>query len=171
VSGGHPFHEGELAAQLRFNENWDEARAARLGRLIGSTLDDEKALFVEGCPFFFLATADGDGRCDCSFKGTEPDDDGRPLPAVWVAEPRRLLFPDYAGNRMFNSIGNILVNQQLGLLFIDFAGQMRLRVNGSARLLDGEGEWRARWPDAPRAVEVAVEQVYWNCSKRIPQQP
>ena len=71
---------------------------------------------------------------------------------------------------MYNSLGNILENPNVGMIFIDFPDQQRLRVNGAARVLEGEGEWRTRWPDAPRAVEVSVEQVYWNCSKRIPKQ-
>lgn len=166
-----PFHPGELAAQRRFNANWEDKQAARLGRIVGSALDEEKALFVERLPFFFLATADARGHCDCSFKGTEPGEDGRLLPPVWVAGPRCLLFPDYAGNRIFNSLGNILDNPQVGLLFIDFASQTRLRVNGSARILVEDGEWRSRWPAAARAVEVGVEQVYWNCARRIPKRP
>lgn len=168
---GHPFHHDELVAQHRFNDDWSDARAARLGRLIGSAINDEQALFIEGCPFFFLATADTDGHCDCSYKGTEPDADGRLLPVAWVATPQRLLFPDYAGNRMFNSLGNILANPHVGMIFIDFSAQTRLRVNGTATVLESEGEWRERWPAAARAVEVGVDQVYWNCSQRIPRQP
>ncbi|HEY0722134.1 MAG TPA: pyridoxamine 5'-phosphate oxidase family protein [Gammaproteobacteria bacterium] len=171
MSGGQRFHPGELEAQQRFNAAWDEGQAARLGRLIGEALDEEQARFVESVAFFFLATADAEGNCDCSFKGSEPGADGKAGQAVWVAGPRRLLFPDFAGNRLFNSLGNILVNSHAGLLFIDFTTQKRLRVNGMAHVLDGEGEWRERWPQAVRAVEVTVEQVYWNCSKRIPQQP
>ncbi len=162
------FHDGELSAQQRFNEAWDEERSNRLSRIIGNALDERMARFVESLGFFFLATSDAEGACDCSFKGTEPAADGSVLPAVWVAQPQRLLFPDYAGNRMFNSLGNILANPHLGLLFIDFESQSRLRVNGSARILETGEEWQALWPRAARAVEVAVEQVYWNCSKRIP---
>lgn len=171
MSDRHPFHPGELAAQTRFNEAWSEDRAARLGRLVGTALNEEQALFIEGLAFFFLATADRHGHCDCSFKGTEPATDGRPLPVAWVAAPRRLLFPDYAGNRMYNSLGNILDNPHAGLIFIDFAARARLRVNGAARLLEQGDDWRVRWPAATRAVEVTVEQVYGNCSRRIPERP
>ena len=79
---------------------------------------------------------------------------------------------DILGGQMgYNSLGNILVNPHAGLIFIDFALQARLRVNGTARVLDSEGEWRKRWPQAERAVEVIIQQVYWNCPKRIPRQP
>lgn len=167
----HPFHTGELDAQLRFNDDWDEQKALRLARIIGDSLGEEEVRFIEGLPFFFLATSDIEGNCDCSFKGTEPDADGRLLSIAWVAGPRRLVFPDYAGNRMFNSLGNILGNPHVGMLFIHFATRRRLRVNGRARILDLDEECRTRWPPANRIVEVEVEQVYWNCSKRIPTRP
>jgi predicted pyridoxine 5'-phosphate oxidase superfamily flavin-nucleotide-binding protein len=168
-----PFHDGELTAQMRFNENWDEGRAHKLGRIIGNSLDERMAWFIESLPFFFLATSDKQGHCDCSFKGSEPGPDGRPLPVALVTGPQQLLLPDFSGNRMFNSLGNILVNPHVGMIFIDFASQTRLRVNGAAAILEDENGsvWHSRWPQAQRAVEVTVEQVYWNCSKRIPQHP
>jgi predicted pyridoxine 5'-phosphate oxidase superfamily flavin-nucleotide-binding protein len=164
------FHAGELEAQQRFNPDWNAEKSQRLGRIIGDTLDQRMTDFIARQTFFFLATADAEGHCDCSFKGTESAADGQALPAVWVTEPRRLLFPDYAGNRLFNSLGNILANPNLGMIFIEFSSQSRLRVNGSARILEADEGWRARWPEAQRAVAVAVEQVYWNCSKRIPRE-
>ena len=76
--------------------------------------------------FFFLATADAEGRPDCSFKGGLPG-------FVRVTAPDELAFPDYDGNGMFKSLGNILVNPDVGLLFIDMGGKPgRLRVNGAA---------------------------------------
>ncbi|MFO7592991.1 MAG: pyridoxamine 5'-phosphate oxidase family protein [Pseudomonadota bacterium] len=166
-----PFHPGEYEAQVRFNSGWDEGKARRLGRIIGCSLDDEKAMFIELLPFFFLATADAAGNCDCSFKGTEPETEGRSLPVVHVVDPKRLWFPDYSGNRMYNSLGNILQNPHVGLLFIDFASQTRLRVNGRARILEQRDGWKNHWPAAMRAAEVSVDQVYCNCSKRIPKRP
>lgn len=170
-SDNSPFHAGELAAQQRYNAEWTAQKAARLGRIIGSSIDDEKALFIGFLPFFFLATADAAGNCDCSFRGTEPGEEGAPLPVAHVVEPKRLWFPDYTGNRIYNSLGNILQNPHVGLLFIDFAAQRRLRINGRARILERRGEWSDHWPAAVRAVEVSVEQVFWNCGRRIPKRP
>lgn len=164
----HPFHPGEFVAQLQFNEGWDDIQAQRLGRIIRTSLDDAMVAFIEAQPFFFLATADSRGHCDCSFKGTETGPDGAPLPAVVVDDPSHLLFPDFAGNRMFNSLGNLLENPHAGLLFIDFARSRRLRVNGAARIVDSAAQWRTHWPGAPRAIVLTVNQAYWNCSKRIP---
>ena len=61
--------------------------------------------------FFFLATADAEGRPDCSFKGGPPG-------FAQVAAPDLLVFPDYDGNGMFKSLGNIAANPHVGLLFI-----------------------------------------------------
>ena len=82
--------------------------------------------FIEGVGFFFLATADAEGRPDCSFKGGLPG-------FVRVTGPSEIAFPDYDGNGMFKSLGNLLVNPGVGLLFIAMGEKpRRLRVNGTA---------------------------------------
>jgi predicted pyridoxine 5'-phosphate oxidase superfamily flavin-nucleotide-binding protein len=86
---------------------------------------DDRA-FIESAPYFFLATADAEGRPDCSFKGGMPG-------SVTITGPSELAFPDYDGNGMFKSLGNILVNAEVGMLFIAMHGKpQRLRVNGAA---------------------------------------
>lgn len=165
------FHSGEIEAQFRFNEDWSEQKNRRLESIYQYTIDDSLALWVESQEFFFLATADKDGHSDCSFKGTEPGADGFLAPAVQVITPRQLIFPDYSGNRMFNSLGNMLTNPHVGLLFIDFPTRMRLRVNGQCEIEETGDEFRVLWPNAKRQICVNVEQVYWNCSKRIPTDP
>jgi len=171
MSDGAAFHPGEIEAQFRFNRDWSEDKRVRLATIYRHAVDDGMAMFIERMPFFFLATADAHGHCDCSFKGTEAGADGRPAPAILVADPKTLLFPDYAGNRMFNSLGNLLSNPHVGLLFVDFSGQTRLRLNGSAEILESANEYLPIWPNARRIIRVGVAQVYWNCSKRIPADP
>src|SRR6185503_12643777 len=88
---------------------------------------DDKA-FIESTIYFFIATADAEGRPDCSFKGGTPG-------FVRVTADNELAFPDYDGNGMFKSLGNLLVNPNVGLLFIAMHGRpQRLRVNGTARV-------------------------------------
>src|SRR6185503_19255323 len=83
-------------------------------------------------PYFFLATADAEGRPDCSFKGGMPG-------FVRVVGPSELAFPDYDGNGMFKSLGNIVVNPNVGMLFITLHGKPhRLRVNGTATVNDDD---------------------------------
>ena len=90
---------------------------------------DSDRAFIEGAGFFFLATADAEGRPDCSFKGGLPG-------FVRVTGPGELAFPDYDGNGMFKSLGNLLVNPAVGMLFIDMGEKpRRLRVNGMATVV------------------------------------
>src|SRR5438093_8955649 len=89
---------------------------------------------IEAAPMFFLATADAEGRPDCSYKGGLPG-------FVRVTGPSELAFPTYDGNGMFRSLGNVQVNPQVGLLFIDFERPRRLRVNGIARLTEPTPEF------------------------------
>ena len=86
---------------------------------------DDRA-FIAGCSMFFLATAEGqDGWPDCSYKGGQPG-------FVRVLDDQHLAFPSYDGNGMFRSLGNVVVNPKVGLLFIDFEVPNRMRVNGIA---------------------------------------
>src|SRR5258707_1013402 len=90
---------------------------------------DDKA-FIESAAYFFIATADAESRPDCSFKGGMPG-------FVRVTGTSELAFPDYDGNGMFKSLGNLLVNPNVGLLFIALHDKpKRLRINGSARVSD-----------------------------------
>ena len=72
---------------------------------------------------FFLATADTDGRPQCSYKGGEPG-------FVRVLDESTIAFPSYDGNGMYLSVGNAVVNPHVGLLFIRFDERRRMRLNG-----------------------------------------
>lgn len=153
------FHEGELQAQDRFGDPsvWDEKRR---DRLLWHEIPPELHSRLEAAPFFFLATSDARGRCDCSFKGG-----GKGL--VKIVSSTRLAFPDFGGNGAFMSIGNILVNPHVGLLFIDFSDGARLRINGRAAVHE-EGEMIAFFSAARRVISVDIEEVVPNCARHIP---
>ena len=164
------FHPGELDAQGRYNPRtaWSERAVTAVDHMYKQAIDEETAFFVEARQFFFIATADNSGNCDCSFRGTEQDESGEKQPAVFVENPKTIVFPDYNGNTMYNSLGNIIVNPHIGMLFLDFPATSRLRVNGSAEIIEDPNAYRHKWSTAKRYVRVSVEQVFWNCSKRIP---
>ena len=153
------FHAGEIEAQERWNSRdiWDEARR---NRLILDQIADDLIPRVEAMEFFFLATSNRKGECDCSFKGGGPG-------LIRVLDPAHFAFPDFDGNGAFMSIGNILENPNVGCLFIDFSDGGRLRVNGKASV-HNSGEIMGLFPDAARVIFVEIEQVVPNCSKHVP---
>jgi predicted pyridoxine 5'-phosphate oxidase superfamily flavin-nucleotide-binding protein len=153
------YHDGNRAMQDSFASR---ALADRLaGRARRAFSDDDRG-FVESAIYFFLATADAQGRPDCSYKGG-------PLGFVRVIGPSELAFPDYDGNGMFKSLGNLGVNPHVGLLFIDMHGRpRRLRVNGRASVTRDDA-LRAQTPGAQLIVRVAVDAIFSNCPRYIPQ--
>ena len=88
-------------------------------------IDEDDRAFIEKRDMFFLATADADGRPQCSYKGGEPG-------FVRVLDEHTVAFPNYDGNGMYLSAGNVLVNPHVGLLFISFEHRKRMRLNGIA---------------------------------------
>jgi len=120
--------------------------------------EDDRA-FIERCPMFFVATADATGRPDCSYKGGLPG-------FVRVIDDQRLAFPDYDGNGMYRSWGNVLVNPHVGLLFIDFEIARRIRVNGTAQV-NADDPMRADFPGSVFIVRVTAERIFPNCPRYI----
>ena len=117
--------------------------------------------FIEQAIYFFLATATVDGQPDCSFKGG-------PAGFVRVTGPGELAFPDYDGNGMFKSLGNLRANPAVGLLFISMHGApRRLRVNGQARVLRDD-PLLATTVGAQLMVRVAVRVIFPNCPRYVP---
>jgi hypothetical protein len=119
----------------------------------------EDRAFIEGLDMFFLATVDGEGQPTCSYKGGDPG-------FVSVVDDRTLAFPNYDGNGMYLSMGNVEETRRVGLLFVDFERQRRLRVDGAAELRH-EHPLLAGYPGAQFLVLVRAERVYPNCPRYI----
>jgi predicted pyridoxine 5'-phosphate oxidase superfamily flavin-nucleotide-binding protein len=151
------YHSGSRALQDRF----DSRRLAdRLEDVkVSATIGAKDREFIESMDMFFLATADAEGRPNCSYKGGEPG-------FVRVLDERTLAFPSYDGNGMFVSAGNVLVNAEVGLLFISFERQRRLRLNGTASI-DPDDELAPSWPGALLVVRVRAREVFPNCPRYI----
>jgi predicted pyridoxine 5'-phosphate oxidase superfamily flavin-nucleotide-binding protein len=155
------YHDGSRRLQDRF----DTRRLAdRLDeRFVQQpVIDAADKAFIERMDMFFLATADAEGRPQCSYKGGDPG-------FVRVLDEQTVAFPNYDGNGMYLSMGNLLVNPDVGLLFIDFTSERpsRLRVNGVASVVDDDGELLATWPGAQFVVRVRATQVFPNCPRYI----
>lgn len=151
------YHEGNRTLQDKF----DSRRIA--DRLEEVTLHDKflpnDVAMIERTDMFFLATADAEGRPDVSYKGGLPG-------FVRVVNDDTLAFPAYDGNGMFKSFGNILVNPNVGLLFIDFEGQNRMRVQGTATVSDDD-PLLAEFPGAQLIIRVKAERIFPNCPRYI----
>jgi predicted pyridoxine 5'-phosphate oxidase superfamily flavin-nucleotide-binding protein len=152
------YHDGNRLLQDQF----DSRRIAdRLEILAHAEFTAGDTAFIESLPFFFLATADAEGRPDCSFKGGLPG-------FVRVTGPSELAFPDYDGNGMFKSLGNVVVNANVGLLFIAMGERpQRLRVNGTASL-SREDPLLAETVGAQLIIRVAARAIFPNCPRYIP---
>jgi predicted pyridoxine 5'-phosphate oxidase superfamily flavin-nucleotide-binding protein len=153
------FHQGSRELQDAFDSRRISDRLEEKLTRTAFTADD--TAFLGRVIYFFMATADADGRPDCSFKGG-------PAGFVQVTAPDELAFPDYDGNGMFKSLGNILVNPNVGLLFIDLHEKpRRLRVNGEARVCR-EDPLLARTVGAQLIVRVKARAIFPNCPRYIP---
>src|SRR5204863_3146851 len=109
-------------------------------RIVHESIDEDDRAFIEARDMFFIATADAEGQPQCSYKGGDPG-------FVRVLDERTIAFPLYDGNGMYLTAGNALVNPQVGLLFIDFEGRKRMRLNGIASI-DEADELLAEYPEA-----------------------
>lgn len=126
---------------------------------VHATFTPEDREFIERSPMFFIATADAHGHPDCSYKGGLPG-------FVRVIDERTLAFPDYDGNGMYRSWGNVLVNPHVGLLFLDFENRKRIRVSGTAQISQDD-PLRAECPGAVFMVRVTATRIFPNCPRYI----
>ncbi|WP_342741685.1 pyridoxamine 5'-phosphate oxidase family protein [Amycolatopsis marina] len=119
----------------------------------------------------FIATADGAGAADCSFRAGPPG-------FLHVLDERRIAYPEYRGNGVHASLGNIRENPNIGILLIDFfRDRIGLHINGRARVV-ADAEFRAEFCGLPVEsrpgrrpelwVEVEIEEAYVHCRKHIP---
>jgi predicted pyridoxine 5'-phosphate oxidase superfamily flavin-nucleotide-binding protein len=141
-----------------------------------SYLNPQMRTFIARQEMFFIATADSHGECDVSFRAGEAG-------FVYVLSEKILVYPEYRGNGVMASQGNIAENPHAGLLFVDFVrDKVGLHVNGEAQICSNEellacpdlsealradiAETGGRRPD--RWVLITVEEAYIHCSKHIP---
>jgi hypothetical protein len=151
------YHEGNRRLQDRFDTR---RLAERLDeRIVRDRLTDKDREFIERLDMFFLATADGEGRPNCSYKGGDPG-------FVRVVDEHTVAFPNWDGNGMYLSTGNMLTNPHVGMLFIDFERQSRLRLNGVASIAETD-PLLEEYPGAQFVVRVHVRQVFPNCPRYI----
>jgi predicted pyridoxine 5'-phosphate oxidase superfamily flavin-nucleotide-binding protein len=151
------YHDGSRELQDRFDTRRLADRIDE--RIVHDRIDEADRAFIEARDMFFLATADEDGRPQCSYKGGDPG-------FVRVLDEHTIAFPIYNGNGMYLSAGNALVNPQVGLLFIDFEDRKRMRLNGVASV-DADDPLLTEYPEAQLIVRVRATEVFPNCPRYI----
>lgn len=164
----------EIAAQERFGS---KARARQFYQnQVVTVLNSQMKEFIARQEMCWIATADQHGQCDSSFRAGPPG-------FVGVLGPQRLIFPEYRGNGVMASVGNMLINPRIGMLFLDlFQSTVGLHVNGRARVLSNQevteipdvisdvleasqvkgGKHPECW------VLIDIDEVYIHCSKHVP---
>ena len=151
------YHEGNRALQDRFDTRRLADRIEQL--LVHDTFTPHDRTFIESRDMFFLATADELGRPNVSYKGGDPG-------FVRVVDEHTLAFPNYNGNGMYLSMGNLAKQRNVGMLFLDFGGHGRIRVNGEASV-DFEDDLGSWWPEAQFVVRVAAREIFPNCPRYV----
>ncbi len=152
----HDYHDGNRQLQDRF----DTRRLAdHLTGRVTETIGESQKEFIEKADMFFLATCDHRGLPTCSYKGGDPG-------FVRVLDEKWLAFPNYDGNGKFQSMGNLLKNPNVGMLFVDFEGQQRLRLQGIATILDDD-VLLSQYPEAQFMIRVQATEVYTNCPRYV----
>jgi len=151
------YHEGSRQLQDRFATRKLADRLVEA--LARNAFTDADRAFIESRPLFFLSTADAEGRPECSYKGGVPG-------FVRVLDSQTLAFPSYDGNGMYKSLGNLLVNPYVGMLFIDFETPKRLRVNGRATVHEDD-PLLSEFVGAQVIVRIHPEAIFPNCPRYI----
>ena len=149
------------AGMRRLQDRFDTRRLADrlVDKLSRTEFTNEDRAFIESATLLFVATADGDGRPDCSYKGGSAG-------FVRVTDINEVAFPSYDGNGMFRSLGNVLVNPAIALLFIDFEHQRRLRVHGTS-FIRFDDPLLEQFAGAQLIVRVRATHVFPNCPRYI----
>ncbi len=152
------YHEGNRHFHDRFDTR---PLADRIEEVFVAhpTIDEDDKAFIQACDMFFIATADAEGRPQCSYKGGEPG-------FVRVLDERTIAFPNYDGNGMYLTAGNLLVNPHVGLLFISFEQRKRLRLNGIASHSEDD-PLMGDYPEALFVTRVEATEVFPNCPRYI----
>jgi predicted pyridoxine 5'-phosphate oxidase superfamily flavin-nucleotide-binding protein len=164
-----PGSAGEHALQCVYGT---QARAERFyADQVRDRLLPAMVTFIGRMEMVFVASSDGHGACDASLRAGPPG-------FLRVLDDRTLAYPEYRGNGVHASLGNITENGHVGLLMVDFVQDLiGLHVNGAARIVE-DAAFRAAHPGVPaeaergrraeRWVVIDVEEAYIHCRKHIP---
>jgi uncharacterized protein len=151
---------GEHQLQHRY-QTQERARRFYRQQMLGR-LNERMVEFIGRQEMVWIAAADANGECDCSFRAG-------PSGFVQVLDDRTVRYPEYRGNGVMASLGNIAENPHVGMVFLDFDQErIGLHVNGTARIVEAGGDGDGAQPRVERWVEVRVQEAYIHCRKHLP---
>lgn len=154
---GIDYHQRQRDLQDQFDTRRVADRISE--RLVHDRITPHDKQFIEARDMFFLATVDPDGTPTCSYKGGDPG-------FVRVLDEQNLALPNYDGNGMYLSLGNVAAGSPVGMLFIDFEHADRMRVQGTATL-HADDPLLDTWPGAQLVMRVRVAHVFPNCGRYV----
>jgi predicted pyridoxine 5'-phosphate oxidase superfamily flavin-nucleotide-binding protein len=128
------------------------ADGAAPAAVVGGRLAADQRELIRAADTFFVGSRHPQRGADASHRG------GRPGFVAVRADGSGLTFPDYAGNMMFQTLGNLTVDPAIGLLFVDWRSGRTLQLTGRAEI-SWDADRIAQWPRAQRLVDVAIDQV------------
>ncbi len=151
------YHEGNRKLQDQFDSR---KLADRLSDItVHEEITERDREFIEARDMFFISTIDVDGNPTVSYKGGQTG-------FVKIVDDKTIAFPDYDGNGMFLTTGNITINKDVGLLFIDFENPMRLRAHGIATV-DTNSFLLDEYPEAKSIILITIKNLFINCPRYI----
>ena len=153
---------GYTAEARKLQDRFDTRNLAdaELAVIVHDELSEPDRGFISAAEMFWLASVDDKGSPTVSYKGGAPG-------FVNIIDGRTLVFPNYDGNGMYFSMGNIATSSDIGMLFMAFDKPARLRVQGHATLTDDK-TMVGRFPGAQFAVKVDITALITNCPRYIP---
>lgn len=166
--------QGERELQEKFGTK--RRAAAFYDNQMIDYINEQMKDFIKKQQFMFVSTSDRHGNCDSTFRSGQKG-------VVYVIDDYRVMYPEFRGNGVMASLGNISENPHVGLLLIDFLkDQVGLHINGGAEIVENDAlEFILQDKDlvqhledmhqgkAERWVVVTVDEAYIHCSKHIPE--
>ncbi len=151
------YHQGNRDLQNHFDSKKLADRVNEL--IVHEEITEQERDFITSRDMFFISTVDELGRPTVSYKGGD-------VGFVRVLDEKTIAFAGYDGNGMFLTAGNIVLNHEVGLLFIDMEQPQRLRLHGTATV-SIDDPLLAEYIDAHYIIRITVRNLFLNCPRYI----
>lgn len=145
----------------KLQDEFDARRLADRVRdvIVSDEINESHIGFISSRDMFFLTTITHEGQPTVSYKGGSPG-------LLQVLDSKTIAFPSYDGNGMFLTAGNIIANENIGMLLIDFETPFRVRIQGKAKRTK-DPELMKLFHEAQLVFKVTVNRIWINCNRYI----